>query len=150
MYAQRRENEKESDVKEQARLKVAVAALLLGTAAITGCHQAKTPVASAEDVANAQQAAQKEVQDARLEAKKDLRNAVKQAGSDSQNAVVARATGDFDIAMANADGDHKVALERCLTLPPASQQSCKDQADAQYQAAASTAKAARVAKLSKG
>jgi hypothetical protein len=52
--------------------------------------------------------------------------------------------------MANADGDHKVAIEKCLLLAPDAQQPCKDQADAQYQAAAASAKAARVFKLQGG
>jgi hypothetical protein len=47
--------------------------------------------------------------------------------------------------MARADGVHKVATEKCLTLEPAAQQACKDQTDADYQAAANSAKAIRVA-----
>ena len=59
--------------------------------------------------------------------------------------AAAHALGAFDIAMARADGEHKVAIERCLTLEPTAQQACKDQADADYQAAANIAKAIRVA-----
>jgi len=44
----------------------------------------------------------------------------------------ARVTGAFDIAMAHADGDHKVAIEKCMTLEPLAQQSCKDKADIGY------------------
>jgi hypothetical protein len=123
--------------------------LLIGVA-LAGCHQSKTPAVSDADVAAAQAQAIKEVQDARVEARKDLKNASKQAGPDSKNAEIARVTGSFDVAMASADGDHKVALEKCLTLATTDQQACKDQADAQYQAAAASAKAARVSKLSGG
>jgi outer membrane murein-binding lipoprotein Lpp len=125
-------------------------AVLTSSVLISGCHQAKTPVATDADVAATQEQAIKEVQDARTEARKDLKNAAKQAGPDSKNAEIARVTGSFDVAMASADGDHKVALEKCLTLPPNAQQACKDDADAQYQAAAASAKSARVSKLSGG
>jgi hypothetical protein len=127
-----------------------VASGLLAGGILSGCHQSKTPVVTDADVAAAQAQASKEVQDARVEARKDLKNASKQAGPDSKNAQVARVTGSFDVAMASADGDHKVALEKCLVLAPADQQACRDQADAQYQAAAASAKAARVSKLSGG
>jgi hypothetical protein len=137
-------------VRQQRFATVFAVGMLLGAALLAGCHHAKTTVVTQEDVAKAQADAQTEIDQARLEARKDLKNAVKQAGADSRNAAVARATGSFDIAMANADGDHKVAIEKCLTLPPETQQSCKDQADAQYQAAAASAKAARVSKLQGG
>ena len=117
-------------------------------ATLGGCHKAK-PTATAADVAAAQADAQKEIDQAHAEAKKDVKSAAKLAGADSKNVEVARATGSFDIAMANADGAHKVAIERCLTLPPAEQQPCKDRADADYQTAAANAKAVRVAQLHK-
>jgi hypothetical protein len=139
--------DKESDVRPPISIACIVGGVLLGAVFLAGCHHAKIPVVTREDVAKAEADAQKEIDQARVEARKDLKNAVKQAGADSQNAAVARATGSFDIAMANADGDHKVAIEKCLTLPPDAQQSCKDQADAQYQAATASAKAARVSKL---
>jgi hypothetical protein len=122
---------------------ILITAIIIGTGALAGCHKAKTNIATPEDVAKAEEQAQKEVQDARLEARKDLKNAVKQAGSDSKNAEVARVTGSFDVLMARADGDHKVAAEKCLLLAPDAQQPCKDQADAQYQAASANAKATR-------
>jgi hypothetical protein len=125
------------------RASILIAGIIIGAGALAGCHQAKTNIATPEDVAKAEEQAQKEVQDARVEARKDLKNAVKQAGSDSKNVEVARVTGSFDVLMAHADGDHKVAIEKCLMLAPDAQQGCKDQADAQYQAATANAKAAR-------
>jgi hypothetical protein len=122
---------------------VLIAGIIIGACALAGCHQAKTNIATPEDVAKAEEQAQKEVQDARVEARKDLKNAVKQSGADSKNVEVARVTGSFDVLMARADGDHKVAVEKCLMLAPDSQPACKDQADAQYQTAAANAKAAR-------
>jgi hypothetical protein len=107
---------------------------------LMGCHQ-KHPQASPGDVEAAQEEARHEVEQARTEARKDIRSAAK---IDARNVVAARVTGSYDIAMAQADGEHKVAIEQCLTLPLSAQQSCKDQADAAYEAAAATAKAARV------
>jgi hypothetical protein len=118
--------------------------LLLAIGIVGGCHQAKSPVATAADVASAQADAQQEVEEARIEARKGVKSAVKIMGPDSRNASIARMTGTFDIAMARADGDHKVAIEKCLTLPSSAQQSCKDQADSDYQTAAAGAKAVRV------
>jgi hypothetical protein len=114
-------------------------------AALSACHRAKSPVATEADVAAAQEDAQKELAQAKTEAKKDLKNAVKLAGADSREVAHAKVTGAFDIAMAQADGAHKVAIEKCMTLDPNAQQACKDQADADYQTAATNAKALRVA-----
>ena len=119
-------------------------------ALFAGCHKAAPPAATEEDVAKAQSEAQQEIDDARREASKDVKNAVKLAGSDSKNVAVARATGSFDVAMANAEGEHKVATEKCLLLAPDAQASCKVQADAQYEAAVASAKAARVSKQQQG
>lgn len=51
----------------------------------------------------------------------------------------------YSVAVAKADGDHKVALEKCDTLQGHDQQVCKDQADANDEAAKANAKAAKVA-----
>lgn len=119
-------------------LSVAVLAAIL-----CGCHQNKTSIATQADIAAAQDDARKEVEQARVEARKDVKSAVKVSGGDAKNVAVARVTGTFDIAMAQAEGDHKVAIVKCMTLDPASQQACKDQADAQFQSATAQAKAMR-------
>jgi hypothetical protein len=118
----------------------ALAALLILLAA---CHPAKTPIARQADVDAAQEDARKELDQAHVEARKDVKSAVKVSGGEPKNVAVARVTGTFDIAMAQADGDHKVAIAKCMTLEPASQQPCKDQADAAFQAATTQAKAMR-------
>ena len=129
------------------RVAAAGVAVMIG-ATLGGCHKAQ-PLASATDVAAAQADAQKEIDQAHAEAKKDVKSAAKVAGADSKDVALARVTGSFDIAMANADGAHKVAVERCMTLPPAEQQPCKDRADADYQTAAANAKAMRIAQMQK-
>ena len=136
-------------MRQEQSIPILLTSIMLCSGLFAGCHHAAAPVTE-EDVAKAQADAQKEVDQARLEARKDVKNAMKQDGAGSKNIVVARVTGSFDVAMANADGDHKVAIEKCLLLAPAAQQPCKDQADAQYQAAAVSAKAARISKLQGG
>jgi hypothetical protein len=126
---------------------VIVMALLAAT--LCGCHK-KVVQPTEADVAAAQEDARKELEQARVEARKDVKSAVKVGGGDAANVAAARVTGSFDIAMAQADGEHKVAIMKCMLLDPASQQPCKDQADAQFQAAASQAKAMRVANGSRG
>jgi hypothetical protein len=61
----------------------------------------------------------------------DLNNA---AAKDAEN-----------IALAQADGDRKVALAKCSALAGDAQKKCKDQADADYNAARANAKADAVA-----
>src|ERR1700735_1148214 len=133
----------ESTGRSPAALALAIAV----AATLCGCHQTKVPVATQSDVAAAQEEARKEVQQARVEARKDVKSAVKvtgETGGDAKNVAVARVTGSFDIAMAQAEGDHKVAIVKCMTLDLAAQQPCKDQADAQFQAATAQAKAMRL------
>jgi hypothetical protein len=131
-----------------SRRVVGLGVALVLCATFAGCQKAK-PVATAGDVAAAQADGQKEIEQAHDEAKKDVKSAAKLAGSDSKDVALAKVTGSFDIAMANADAAHKVAVEQCLTLQPPEQQPCKDRADTEYQAAAASAKAERVAKLQK-
>ena len=79
-----------------------------------------------------------------MEASKDVKSAAKVASTDPRVIAQAKATGNYDVAMAKADGDHKVALEKCLTVDPALQQTCKTQADSDYDARTAGAKALRV------
>jgi predicted small lipoprotein YifL len=119
------------------------AAVVVMLGILGGCHQKAPPVATPADVAAAQQEAQHEIEQAKLEARKDIKSETKIMGADSKDVSRARVTGAFDIAMAHADGDHKVAIEKCLTLEPAAQQSCKDNAEVDYQSAVAKAKADR-------
>jgi len=101
---------------------VAVATL----AVMAGCNNAKSPDTAAHDIAAADQSAAAKVADAQRDAQKDM-------SSDAYN-----------VAVAQADGDHKVAIQKCETLQGHDQQVCKDQADADYEAAKANAKAAKV------
>jgi hypothetical protein len=101
---------------------VAVAAL----AVIAGCNNAKSPDTAAHDIAAADQSAAAKVADAQRDAQKDM------------------SADAYNVAVAQADGDHKVAIQKCETLQGHDQQACKDQADADYEAAKANAKAAKV------
>lgn len=103
---------------------------LLGVATLvlaSGCNNAKSPDAAAKDIEAAQVTASKEVADAKHDEQKDL-------SSDA-----------YQVAVAKADGDHKVAVEKCEMLQGHDQRVCKDQADADYDAAKANAKATKAA-----
>jgi hypothetical protein len=129
-----------------------LAPALVGLLAIlaSGCHRSQDRIATQADVTAAQDEARKELDQARVEARKDVKNAVKETGGEEKNVAAARVTGTFDIAMAQAEGDHKIAITKCMMLDLASQQPCKQQADADFQTATSQAKAARVAAANRG
>lgn len=124
--------------------KVSVASLAT-LALMIGCHQNKTPQATAQDVEATQQEAQKEVAEARVEASKGVKSAAKTMGANSKGIVEAKITASYDVAMTQAEGDHKVAIEKCLTLQADLQPACRSDADAGFETAKATAKAARTA-----
>jgi hypothetical protein len=108
---------------------MAIAALggLVALGSLTACNNAKSPDTAARDVAAANDAATSKIADAQRDAEKDM-------SSDA-----------YKVALAQADGDHQVAIQKCETLQGHDQQVCKDQADANYEAAKANAKAAKVA-----
>jgi hypothetical protein len=109
------------------RTKIHLVILSLATLmTASACNNAKSPDAAANDIAAAAQSANKEVANARTDQQKDM-------SSDAYNVAVAR-----------ADGDHKIAIQKCDTLEGHDQKVCKDQADADYDAAKANAKASKV------
>ena len=108
---------------------MAMAALsgLVALGSLTACDSARSPDTAARDIAAANDAAANKIADAQRDAQKDM-------------------SGDaYKIALAKADGDHQVAIQKCETMQGHDQQVCKDQADADYEAAKANAKAAKVA-----
>ena len=108
---------------------MAIAALsgLVALGSLTACDSAKPPDAAARDIAAANNSAANKVADAQRDAQRDM-------------------SGDaYKVALAKADGDHEVAIQKCEALQGHDQQVCKDQADADYEAAKANAKAAKVA-----
>jgi hypothetical protein len=109
-------------MRKKFHLIAGLAALLMASA----CNNAKSPEATANDVAAAAQSANKEVANARTDQQKDM------------------STDTYDVAVARADGDHKIAIQKCDALQGHDQKVCKDQADADYEAAKASAKASKV------
>jgi hypothetical protein len=116
-----------------------VALVAVGMA--SGCNNAKSPDAVANDVAAAQAKRASEVADAKQDAAKDANQAEAKVDDKTNALNIANAKGAYDVAMAQADGDHKVALQKCEAASGDAQKACKDQADAKYDLAKANAKA---------
>jgi hypothetical protein len=93
-------------------------------ASLGACNKAEDPSEVKADVAEAQTEASQDVAEAQADASQD-------AMQSQENT-----------AMATAEGDHKVAMERCEALPGDQQKACKDQADADFEAAKAAAETA--------
>lgn len=117
------------------------ASAILAFALLGGCNNAKSPGAVNNDVAAAQQKAENKVADAQKNASEDIAksNAAVDDKSKALNNTEAKAT--YGVAVAKADGDHDVDLKKCNALSGDAQNKCKDQADADYEAAKANAKA---------
>ncbi|MDP9091070.1 MAG: hypothetical protein M3O26_20335 [Pseudomonadota bacterium] len=114
---------------------------LFGVAVVSGCNNAKSPDAVANDVASAQQKKASEVADAKKDAAKEMNKAEAKVDDKTNDVNTANAKGAYDVAMAQADGDHKVAIQKCEAMSGNPQKACKDQADAKYDLAKANAKA---------
>jgi hypothetical protein len=90
-------------------------------ASLGACNKAEDPAEVEADVAAAQEERAEDVAEAQTDLSEDTME------------------GQEDTALAKAEGDHKVAIERCEALPGDQQQACKDQADADYEAAKAAA-----------
>lgn len=114
---------------------------LCAVAMVSGCNDAKSPDAVANDVAAAQAKRASEVADAKQDAAKETNQAEARVDDKTNDLNNASAKGAYDVAMAQADGDHKVASQKCEAMSGDSQKACKDQADAKYDLAKANAKA---------
>ena len=110
-----------------------------------GCDKPKSPDAVAHDVAAAEQKASNEVSSSEKGASKDIGNAADKVGDKLTDLNNVAAKDAQNIAIAKADGDRKVALAQCSALAGDAQKKCKDEADADYNAAKANAKADAVA-----
>lgn len=120
---------------------------ILTAALACGCNSAKSPAATAIDVAAARQQASTEVADARKDAAKNVDSAVANADSSSKDRNDVGARSAYDVAVAQADGDHNVAIQQCLALTGEAQKSCKERADAAYDQAKTHANVTRLSQL---
>lgn len=115
---------------------------LLSVAILGGCNKAKSPEAVASDVAAAQQSAAKDVAKATDAADQSVGKAVDKVDDKANDLNNSEAKGTYDIDVAKAEGARKVALANCDALGGDAQKKCKDQAEADYEAAKANAKAA--------
>jgi|SRR5271154_6778048 len=116
---------------------IAVTILLM-----TGCNNAKSPDAVAKDVSAAEQKASTEVANSEKDASKDIGKAADKVDDKLVDLNNAAAKDSYNLAVAKADGDRKVALANCSAVGGDAQKSCKDQANADYDAAKANANAA--------
>jgi len=121
---------------------VTISAIAMTFILVGGCDNAKSPDTVAKDVAAAEQKASTEVANSEKDASKDLGKAADRVDDklvDLNNAAVRDA---YNLTVAKADGNRKVAIANCLAASGDAQRACKDQADADYNAAVADAKAA--------
>jgi hypothetical protein len=123
---------------------LSISAIALTIAFSAGCNNAKSPDAVSKDVATAEQKASNEVANRENDASKDISKGADKVGDKLADLNGAAAKDAYGIALAKADGDRKVALANCEALNGDAQKNCKDQADADYNAAKANAKAAEV------
>jgi hypothetical protein len=116
----------------------AIAATIL---LLAGCNNAKSPETVAKDVATAEQKAATEVANSEKDAAKDLGKAADKVDDTLVTFNNAAAKDAYNLAVAKADGDLKVALANCLAQSGDAQKTCKDQAQADYNAVKANAKA---------
>jgi hypothetical protein len=108
---------------------------------VSGCNNAKSPETVAKDVAAAEQKASTEVANSEKDASKDIGKAADKVDDKLVDLNNAAAKDAYNLAVAKADGSRKVALANCLAASGDAQKACKDQADADYNAAVANAKA---------
>ena len=121
-----------------------ITALALYVLLAAGCNNAKSPDTVSKDVAVAEQKASTEVAKTEKDASKDIDKAADKVGDklvDLNNTVV---NNGYDVTLAKAEGDRKVALAQCNAQSGDAQKGCKDQANADFDAAKANAKAAQV------
>jgi hypothetical protein len=117
-------------------------AIVIATFCIAGCNNPKSPDTVAKDIASAEQKASTEVANSANSAAKDLNGAAEKVDDKLVAFNNAAAKDAYNLAVAKADGDRKVALAQCEAAGGETQKMCKDQAEADYNAAKANAKAA--------
>jgi len=120
-------------------------AIAMTVLVFAGCNNAKSPDAVAKDVATAEQKASTEVANSEKDAGKDIGKAAEKVDDKLVDLNNAAAKDAYNITLAKADGDRKVALANCAALSGDAQKACKDQADADYNAAKANARAVALA-----
>ena len=104
-------------------------------ALISACHTAKNSATVDQDVAAAQEKAAEKTQKAEESADSKIEMARTDLQSQERDTEHTSAVQTQKVSDAEADGAHKVALTACEGFSGDQQKSCRDKADADYQAA---------------
>jgi hypothetical protein len=120
-----------------------VSVALLGAVLIGGCNNAKGPSDVAKDVKSAEQSAAEKTAKAEDKAGDEAAKARAEVHDQQRDAEHVAAVQEENIAETEAAGERKVALAKCEALSGDRQQSCKDQASAEYDRAVAQAKGER-------
>lgn len=111
--------------------------------AVGGCDRPKSTDQVEKDTAAAEQTAAEKTAKAEQEAAGKVASARSDVRDEQRDLGHMSALQAEKIADTAADGAHTVALARCESMSGSTQKSCKDQADADYEAAKAKAKQAR-------
>lgn len=124
--------------------KVTVAlAALAALLALSACERQKSAAEVHKDTAAAEQQAVDSTSKADDKAEQRIASARGDVRDEQRDLAHTAAAENEKVADTQADGAHKVALARCESLGGSAQKSCKNQADADYQAAKADAKQER-------
>jgi hypothetical protein len=124
--------------------KIAVALLgLSALLALGACNRQHSAADVQKDTASAAQKAAENVGNAEDKADKRVASARGDVRDEQRDLQHTAAVENEKVADTQAEGAHKVALARCESLSGNAQKSCRDQADADYEAAKADAKQER-------
>jgi ABC-type enterochelin transport system substrate-binding protein len=125
---------------------IQVLVMLLSVACgLTACNHSKSSAEVAKDTSAAQQTAGEKVAAAQQQAAVRIASARGDVREEQRDLNHVDAVESQKVAETAAAGEHKVALVRCEGLSGSPQKSCKDRADADYEAAEARARQDRAA-----
>ncbi len=107
--------------------------IAVAAGAVAACDGSRSAADVAHDTASAEQAAADNA--AKVQQKADARIASARSEGRDEQRDLAHAEATQKLADMQAEGDLKLALARCESLSGATQQSCRDQANADFDVA---------------
>jgi hypothetical protein len=113
--------------------------LLAGACALGACDRPKSAAQVEKDTASAEQSAAERDSKAEAKAAAKVADARADVRSEQRDLAHVNAVQAEDVAITEAEGARKVALARCGGLAGDAQASCKDQANADFEAAKANA-----------
>jgi hypothetical protein len=129
-----------------SHLGVSLPVVVLLAAVLAGCGRAESPATVSKNVAAAQQRAESKADRASDKESRDVAKAQQHVEDKVVDRNNVAAADSYKVNVAQADGDHDVAIQKCKALAGDAQDRCKQQADANYDAAKANAKATEVSR----